>query len=300
MVRIDEDVYNRYVELGHKVDEYFDNAEMRLWRCRFTQKHAFPTVEELEEHNVRENIEKYLPYLIYYAEIYESDNEEYQRTRQFLRKLLRENVEICFVREDRTMLAEELIDEVYDAIKPVIEEQIAAESTGEDETEREPLPSAYVEDKKQVVYLFGDDVGGKIFFCDLFAHGLSGKILQDFPSLKPEVSVSKEERARRRGTPIPKQTIAKLVMPKNWEYIDASGRRTLPVKGKNMIVCIRVSDAKGSEDKSLALKDGTIGEDIYIFFILTSGDGEKVAKCLLDSASEKVYRIDRLDTERLA
>lgn len=54
----------------------------------------YPTLEELRDHDVIHNLRQYLPYLVLYREVYETDEDEFYEARQYIDEVIENYVEI--------------------------------------------------------------------------------------------------------------------------------------------------------------------------------------------------------------
>ena len=94
------DDYDRMVTIAEKIDACSMDINTRDKKLLFSEKDNFPHVEDLISHNVESQIEKYLPYLIYYAEVFESDDPEFQKSRDFINHILSDHLELFNEKED--------------------------------------------------------------------------------------------------------------------------------------------------------------------------------------------------------
>ena len=80
--------YMAIIALCEKIDEnyYASSAGMKL---RFTQRNCWPSVEEMKAHHVEERLDRYLPYLIYYGDVYQSTEPSFKETEAYIKDLFR-------------------------------------------------------------------------------------------------------------------------------------------------------------------------------------------------------------------
>lgn len=83
-VRISEKEYKDLIKKGELVKEETDNPNSRNYKRQFFQQNQYPTLTELGEHNVIYRLKEFLPYLIFYYEVYESDDIEFKETYKLL------------------------------------------------------------------------------------------------------------------------------------------------------------------------------------------------------------------------
>ena len=91
MMEITEKKYDELWDTTDLInDATVDNGNPKLV---FKFRESFPTVEEMKEHHVAENLETYFPYLLfYYNNQLETKDEEYLRSFQYIRDLINGNV----------------------------------------------------------------------------------------------------------------------------------------------------------------------------------------------------------------
>lgn len=56
----------------------------------YSERDYYPTVNELIANDVEHDLKTYLPFLVYYAEVYKCEDKEFKRARSFINELLRE------------------------------------------------------------------------------------------------------------------------------------------------------------------------------------------------------------------
>ena len=83
-IRISEKEYNDLVEKGKAIYKETEDPYSREYKKKFFQKNQFPTITELGEHQVVYRLREFLPYLIFYYEVYESDDIAFQNTYKLL------------------------------------------------------------------------------------------------------------------------------------------------------------------------------------------------------------------------
>ena len=85
---VSQDEYDYMTAIGRKVLEDFNDSSLFDYKRKFITMNSYPTVAELEAHHVADNLKKYLPYLAFYADVYESDEAEFKKTKAYIRHLL--------------------------------------------------------------------------------------------------------------------------------------------------------------------------------------------------------------------
>ena len=123
-ITIKSSVYEQIIEAAKEINRRTDNEDLKERRKKFLRRKDFPTVEVLEQHNIKTNFETFLPYLIYYMEpeifqlnpdeepyksntnLYKQDCEKLKRTRKYIRDIFNERVEIIYDDEEETLTSE--------------------------------------------------------------------------------------------------------------------------------------------------------------------------------------------------
>lgn len=123
-ITIKSSVYEQIIEAAKEINRRTDNEDLKERRKKFLRRKDFPTVEILEQHNIKTNFETFLPYLIYYMEpeifqlnpdeepyksntnLYKQDCEKLKRTRKYIRDIFNEKVEIIYDDEEETLTSE--------------------------------------------------------------------------------------------------------------------------------------------------------------------------------------------------
>ena len=96
-VQLTWDEYDKMVELAHHVNEVADDIYERDQKKKFLMRSCPPTVQQLLDHHVEENFEKYLPLLIYFyePELYKGEHTpEYKELHTYLAKLFATHLEL--------------------------------------------------------------------------------------------------------------------------------------------------------------------------------------------------------------
>lgn len=88
------DEYNHVVDICEKIKDNTDSPKVYDNKIKFTQSNAWPSVEALANHEIEEQFELYFPYLVYYLDVYSSDDPEYKRTEKYIQQLFDEYLEI--------------------------------------------------------------------------------------------------------------------------------------------------------------------------------------------------------------
>lgn len=60
--------YLRMVDAAKEIDRRTDDVTIKEKKKKFISRHEIPTIEDLLAHSVPENLETFLPYLVYYRE----------------------------------------------------------------------------------------------------------------------------------------------------------------------------------------------------------------------------------------
>ena len=96
IIRISQSEYNQLVKKAKDVQEHTDETNETKTVMKFTDRNNFPTVEEIERHNVIHNLRKYLPFLVYYhtQKIFTTNEKELKRSKEYIAKIIKELVDI--------------------------------------------------------------------------------------------------------------------------------------------------------------------------------------------------------------
>lgn len=83
-VRISEKEYNDLIKKGELVKKETDNPNSRNYKRQFFQQNQYPTLTELGEHHVIYRLKEFLPYLVFYYEVYEPEDDGFDETYKLL------------------------------------------------------------------------------------------------------------------------------------------------------------------------------------------------------------------------
>lgn len=81
--------YDKMLAVCEKIRYDTDNSNDV--KFQFTLEDNVPTIEDFKEHDVENNIDEYLPFLLYYSESYEPKEctqEEFKKSRGYIRRIL--------------------------------------------------------------------------------------------------------------------------------------------------------------------------------------------------------------------
>ena len=89
--------YEKRVIIARKIEELWQNrtAPDSERKRVFTQRDHYPTIDDMKKHKIWENLEEYLDYLIYYAEVYKTDDPNWKKNKKYILDLLTENLIIA-------------------------------------------------------------------------------------------------------------------------------------------------------------------------------------------------------------
>lgn len=89
VIRVAQRDYNLMVKKARAIQKLADDRASLRTAVKFTGRNRFPTVEQLEEHDVANHMRSFLPFLVYYREpqVFYSDDSEFERTREYLNNL---------------------------------------------------------------------------------------------------------------------------------------------------------------------------------------------------------------------
>ena len=92
---ITESEYERVVSVCKVIYKNTNNAFLYdSKKKKFSNSDIFPTIKELESHDVREKFELYFPYLVYYLEVYECAEPEFRKTTEYIADLFFDMLEM--------------------------------------------------------------------------------------------------------------------------------------------------------------------------------------------------------------
>lgn len=94
LLRIREREYEKYQEIAKLVLEKMKNDENSLLSNVVPWKNVFPKKEDIEKEDVLLNLKEYLPYLVFYKDIYESDLDGVSEMKETLNKIFLEWVDV--------------------------------------------------------------------------------------------------------------------------------------------------------------------------------------------------------------
>ena len=94
------DSYDAMVEIAEQLNRHEGQAHLDATSVSFTKSDYFPTIDDLMSHNANEDLVTFLPYLIYYAEVYDTDDENFVETRDYIRRLLKNRLELFETKEE--------------------------------------------------------------------------------------------------------------------------------------------------------------------------------------------------------
>ena len=81
--------YDQMIEMCEKIkDDTQNNPDVKF---QFTLQDNVPTIEDFKKHDVENNIDEYLPFLLYYSDCYEPkdyNENEFKKSRKYIRNIL--------------------------------------------------------------------------------------------------------------------------------------------------------------------------------------------------------------------
>jgi hypothetical protein len=84
------DEYMKIVTKAEQIDGETEDDTIFDQKRKYRQKHNWPKVEDLIAHDVEHRLPLYLPYLVYYSEVYSSKEPGFKRTEAYIKRLFRE------------------------------------------------------------------------------------------------------------------------------------------------------------------------------------------------------------------
>lgn len=97
LVRISESRYEELKRIGESIEQRVVDPQGNTDVPFFSDRRNYPTAEELEDAGAPQKIREWLPYFIYYLDVYQPDEdemEEYEKTRGYIKNLLNEWLDI--------------------------------------------------------------------------------------------------------------------------------------------------------------------------------------------------------------
>lgn len=92
VISITYDEYDQLVEDAEKIAGFKTLPE----GCdpKYLMTDYTPTVDDLRNHDVEHHLQQFLPLLIYYAEVFESNDPEYEKVRSYIHNILRSHLDV--------------------------------------------------------------------------------------------------------------------------------------------------------------------------------------------------------------
>lgn len=93
-ITLKEEDYNHYVEVAKEIDKQKAEGKSKFSLNFYNGKHDFPTVFLLKTSEIEKKMEKYLPYLIYYKDVYQSSLDGVTEMKAYLEEIFTKYVRI--------------------------------------------------------------------------------------------------------------------------------------------------------------------------------------------------------------
>ncbi len=93
-ITLKEEDYNHYVEVAKEIDKQKAEGKSKFSLNFYNGKHDFPTVFLLKTSEIEKKMEKYLPYLIYYKDVYQSPLDGVAEMKAYLEEIFTKYVRI--------------------------------------------------------------------------------------------------------------------------------------------------------------------------------------------------------------
>lgn len=90
MIRIARSKYEHLLQAAKRLDDNTLHDQGTV----FTARNIYPAISDLESHHVRENFRKFMPYVLYYAEIYQTDDPEFVPVQDYLKDMCAECLDV--------------------------------------------------------------------------------------------------------------------------------------------------------------------------------------------------------------
>jgi hypothetical protein len=91
---ITESEYNRIVSICERIMKDTNDESLMDTKKKFTNSEFYPTIEELMTHDIEGNFELYLPYLVYYQDVFTCDERAFRETQKYIADLLYDTLDI--------------------------------------------------------------------------------------------------------------------------------------------------------------------------------------------------------------
>jgi hypothetical protein len=92
MITLKENDYNHYIEVAKEIDKQKPEGKDKFSLNFYNGKHDFPTVFLLKSSEIERKLEKYLPYLIYYKDVYQSSLDGVTEMKAYLEDVFKKRV----------------------------------------------------------------------------------------------------------------------------------------------------------------------------------------------------------------
>lgn len=94
MLTLKENDYKHYIEVAKEIDKQKLEGKNKFSLNFYNGKHDFPTVFLLKSSEIERKLEKYLPYLIYYKDVYQSSLDGVTEMKAYLETIFEKHVRI--------------------------------------------------------------------------------------------------------------------------------------------------------------------------------------------------------------
>ncbi len=95
VVTMSFDGYIEIVNVCERVKKQSEDPDFTDVRMKFTSMDVWPTVADLKILDVESDFAAKLPYLVFYYEVYETDDPGFQATKDYLQDLFKRKLIIC-------------------------------------------------------------------------------------------------------------------------------------------------------------------------------------------------------------
>lgn len=92
MITLKENDYNHYIEVAKEIDKQKPEGKDKFSLNFYNGKHDFPTVFLLKLSEIERKLEKYLPYLIYYKDVYQRSLDGVAEMKAYLEDVFKKRV----------------------------------------------------------------------------------------------------------------------------------------------------------------------------------------------------------------
>ena len=93
-VRIPRSKYNDLLKFAKMISKATDDPYEARNEIKFFQKNSYPTIQEMIDHDIENNVRKYLPYILFFtqSEAFDSTDKEFLEVREYINEIVEKYV----------------------------------------------------------------------------------------------------------------------------------------------------------------------------------------------------------------